>query len=64
MAIGALFFGGEERRGRIVPYLKAKVKARDIFGFKIVEGNENLLHARSSLRVVIHASSYHLHHIL
>jgi hypothetical protein len=39
----------EERRGRIVPYLKAKVKAGNIFGFKVVKGNENLFHATSSL---------------
>jgi hypothetical protein len=54
----------EERRGRVVPYLKAKVKVGDIFGFKVVKGNENLFHVRSSLQVVIQTSSYHLHHIL
>jgi hypothetical protein len=53
----------KERR-RIVPYLKAKVGGGDIFGFKVVEGDENFLHARSSLPIVIQASFCHLHHIL
>jgi hypothetical protein len=43
----------EERRGRVVPYFKAKTITRNIFGFRIGEGDENLLHARSSLQIVI-----------
>jgi hypothetical protein len=53
----------KERR-RIVPYLKAEVGGENIFGFRVLEGNENFLHARSSLPIVIQASFCHLHHIL
>jgi hypothetical protein len=53
----------KERR-RIVPYLKAKIEVGDIFGIRVVEGDENFLRARSSLPIVIQASFCLLHHIL
>jgi len=40
----------KERR-RVVPYLKVEVSAGDIFGFRVVEGDENFHHARFSLLV-------------
>jgi hypothetical protein len=47
-----------------ITYLKAELRARQLFAIGIVEGDDNLLHARSSLLFIVHASPCHSHHVL
>lgn len=47
-----------------ITYLKAELRARQLFAIGIVEGDDNLLHARSSLLFIVHASPCHFHHVL